>query len=53
MQKVPGFKRCKGHQGTKVFKGARVLKVPRVPGSKAQKVYLEAGFSQELISDRA
>ena len=27
--------------------------VPRVPGSKAQKVYWGAGFSQELISDQA
>ena len=27
--------------------------MPRVPGSKAQKVYSGAGSSQELISDRA
>ena len=27
--------------------------MPRVPRSKAQKVYLGAGSSQELISDRA
>ena len=27
--------------------------MPRVPGSKAQKVYSGAGFCQELISDRA
>ena len=27
--------------------------MPRVPGSKTQKVYSGAGFCQELISDRA
>ena len=48
-----GFKRCHGCQGTKVLKGAKVLKVPRLPGSKAKKVYSGAGFCQELISDRA
>ena len=47
VQKVP---RLSGDKGDK---GARVLKVPRVPRSKAQKVYLGAGFSLELISDRA
>ena len=50
---VPGDKRCQGCQGTKGAKGSIVLKVPRVPGSRAQKVYLGAGFSQELSSNRA
>ena len=47
-QKVPRvseFKRCKGCQGIKGSKGQS--------GSKAHKVYLGAGSSQELISDRA
>ena len=34
-------------------KGVRGQKVLRLPGSKAQKVYSRAGFSLELISDRA
>ena len=46
-QMVP---RC---QGTKGAKSVRGQKVPRVPRLKAQKVYSGAGFSQELISDRA
>ena len=40
-------------KSARVAKGARVENVPRVPGSKAQRVYLGAGVSQELISDRA
>ena len=53
MPRVSGDKRCQVCQGTTGAKGARGQKLPRVPGSKAQKVYLGAGFSQELISDRA
>ena len=55
-QKVPrvsDVKRFLGCQSLKGAKGIRGQKVPRVPGSKAKKVYSGAGFSQELISDRA
>ena len=40
-------------QRTKGAKGVKGQRVPRVPVSKAQKVYSGAGFSEELISDRA
>ena len=51
--RVSDDKRCQGCQSLKGAKDIRGQKVPRVPVSKAQKVFLGAGFSQELISDRA
>ena len=44
------YQRFQRTKGAKDVKGQRV---PRVPVSKAQKVYSGAGFCQELISDRA
>ena len=50
---MPENKRCQGYQGLKGVKGVRGQKLSKVPESKAQKLYSGAGFSRELISDRA
>ena len=55
-QKVARVSEDYRYQGCQSLKGAKAPRVSgekRCQGSKAQKVYLRAGSSQELISDRA